>query len=95
MRLARSFLAATLALLASPAAAQSELCRIYPPGPPHAGCGTCGGPGVRLASGRCARWNDVVVPDCRALRGELRDPARCAAARQRERGKPMPTVPSR
>lgn len=88
-------LALALPLLAAgPAWAQTELCRIYPPGPPHQGCGACGGPGVRLDSGRCARWNDVVVPDCRALRGELRDTARCAAGRQRERGAPL-TNPSR
>jgi hypothetical protein len=94
MRAARTLLPLVLCLLSTATAAQSELCRVYPPGPPHGGCGACGGPGVRLDSGRCARWNDVVVPDCRALRGELRDPARCAADRQRERGKPI-TNPSR
>jgi hypothetical protein len=76
-------------LFAGPAAPQTELCRLYPPGPPHAGCGACGGPGVRLGTGRCARWDDVVVPDCRALRGELRDERRCTAGRQRERGRAL------
>jgi hypothetical protein len=74
-----------LLLLSAGAQAQTtELCRLYPRDGEHAGCGLCGGPGWRRADGRCARWSDVGPPDCRALRRELSDPARCA--RQRDRG---------
>lgn len=65
----------------------TELCRLYPRDGEHAGCGLCGGPGWRRSDGRCATWRDVGPPDCRALRRELADPARCA--RQRDRGRPM------
>lgn len=82
-------LALLLALLAPLSAAGAELCRLYPQDGFHRGCGACGGPGWRNPDGRCARWDEVGVPDCRALRGELRDPARCAAGRQRERGRPV------
>lgn len=80
-----------LALLSPwPAPAQpatsTELCRLYPRDGEHAGCGLCGGPGWRRPDGRCANWNDVGPPDCRALRRELSDP-RCA--RQRDRGRPL------
>jgi len=78
-----------LMMLAGGAQAQvTELCRIYPRDGVHAGCGLCGGPGWRRDDGRCARWSDVGAPDCRALRRELSDPARCA--QQRERGRRVP-----
>ncbi|WP_424812696.1 hypothetical protein [Roseococcus sp. YIM B11640] len=87
----RHLLLAGLILAALPAAGQpapgSDLCRLYPRDGEHAGCGICGGPGWRRPDGRCARWDDVGAPDCRALRRELADPARCA--RQRERGREL------
>lgn len=66
----------------------TELCRLYPRDGEHANCGMCGGPGWRKPDGRCARWSDMGAPDCRALRRELSDPARCA--QQRERGRRLP-----
>jgi hypothetical protein len=82
-RLLVLLLLAPLPALSQPA----ELCRLYPRDGAHAGCGLCGGPGWRRADGRCANWSDVGPPDCRALRRELADPARCG--RQRDRGRPM------
>jgi hypothetical protein len=73
----RAWCLALLLLLPVPVGATNDLCRLYPRDGVHAGCGACGGPGWRRADGQCARWNDVGAPDCRALRGELRDPARC------------------
>ena len=89
----RAALTLLLLALAAPAPAQAqaqvtELCRLYPRDGVHAGCGLCGGPGWRKPDGRCARWSDVGPPDCRALRRELSDPARCA--QQRERGRRVP-----
>jgi hypothetical protein len=85
----RAALILLLLALAGPAQAQvTELCRLYPRDGVHAGCGLCGGPGWRKPDGRCARWSDVGPPDCRALRRELSDPARCA--QQRERGRRLP-----
>lgn len=86
MRVALILLLALTAPVAALAQA-TELCRLYPRDGEHAGCGLCGGPGWRKPDGRCARWSDVGPPDCRALRRELSDPARCA--RQRDRGRPL------
>jgi len=89
----RVLLVLMLALVATDARAQTspqttELCRLYARDAEHAGCGICGGPGWRKANGRCARWDDVGPPDCRALRRELNDPSRCT--RMRDRGRSVP-----